>query len=893
MGRGAELAALSALVNGAAAGRGGALILRGEAGVGKSTLLEEAGEEAGRAGLRVLNTAGVQAEVHIPYAAVHRLLYAAPDLLDAAQVILEAPDTVPFRVATLMLAAIAEAGVPVLMTVDDLQWVDESSWVALAFVARRLNGVPTAMVLTARDGGEVERRLNAVALPERRLEPLSETDAQTVLTHVAPQLSGVLRAQVLDTAAGNPLGLVELGSAALRSVGPAALSGSVPLSERLERTFSGLVGELPATTRAMLVVAALDDGDDVDEIVRATGVVINGPADHADLEPAEQTRLVQVDQQLRLRFRHPLLRSALQHTAATAQLRQVHAALAHVLTAEPERALWHRAAAADRPDELLAVALEDAAARARHRQAPGIAQTAFERAARLSQHPAARAQRLMAASDMALEQGDFAATARLLAEIRPQDLSVGERAVYELDVEALYATHWSGGQRLIRAADAVETLVENGDVVRAVVLVDRISLRAHYSEPDPVAVKRLVAAIDRAMSVSGDPLLIGALALIAPLARGPYCRPLIRELLARGGTDPYATHQLGLAAAVLGDTPTGFTLQAMAQVGLREQGRLGVLYRARISQAVGATYLGDARTAMMLMPEVQELARDVRAPNWIPTTCTAAGAAHALRGEVSEAHEQAAAAESMLLAYGRNPLLAGVRQVRGLAALADGRFEEAFSELCRIFDEADDGFHPYTGHHLLGFVVEAAAGCGATTQLRRLVAGLAPVAELGRSPALMVGLGYAEAVLADTAEAYDQAVGEDLTGWPFEQARRQHAYGVWLRRHRRPAESRPLLRAAAATFDSLGALAWAERSRNELRATGESLRRTSRDEEGVTALTPQETQIARLAAEGLSTREIAERLFLSPRTVSTHLSRIYRKLGIRSRSELGRVLPST
>ncbi|MCD5317033.1 ATP-binding protein [Kineosporia babensis] len=886
VGRDAELAVLSALVEGAAVGRGGALVLRGEAGVGKSALLEWAGEEAERAGLRLLSTAGVQAEVHIPYAAVHRLLHAVPGVREA---VLAAPDMVPFRAATMLLTAIAEIGPAVLIAVDDLQWVDESSWAALAFVARRLNTESAAMVLTARDGGAVERRLNEAGLPERRLETLPEPDAQTLLSEVAPQLSGVLRAQVLDAAAGNPLGLIELGVAGAKSGSLATLPGSIALSERLERTFSGLVAELPAPTRALLLVAALDDGDDVDEIVRAGAALVNDPAGPEDLEPALQARLVQVNDQMRLRFRHPLLRSALQGTAGPARRRQAHTALADVLGADPERVLWHRAAAADRPDEVLASALDDAAVRARHRQAPGIAQTAFERAARLSEDPTARAQRLLAAADMASEQGNFTETARLLAEIRPQDLPVGERAVYELDVETVHATHWSGGEHLIRVADAIEALERSGDVARLVRLVDRIALRANYSEPDPVTVERLVAAIERAMSVSDDPQLLGGLGLIAPLTRGRYCRPRIRDLLARGGVDPYSTHLLGLAAAAVGDTPTGFALQAMAQVGLREQGRLGMLYTARISQAIGATYLGDARTAMALMPEVEELAREVRAPNWIPTACVAAGAAHALRGELDEAEEQAAAAESMLLAYGRNPLLAGVHQVRGLAALADGRFEEAFSQLHRIFEVADPGFHPSTGHHLLGFLAEAAAGCGGTAQLRRLVAELAPVAETSRSPALLTGLGYAEAVLSDTAEAYEKAVGEDLTGRPFELARRRHAYGAWLRRHRQPAESRPLLRAAAATFDSLGALAWAERSRNELRASGESLRRNSSAEE----LTPQERQIARLAAEGLSTREIAERLSLSPRTVSTHLSRIYRKLGIRSRSQLSRFIPNT
>ncbi|BAL87458.1 putative LuxR-family transcriptional regulator [Actinoplanes missouriensis 431] len=890
LGRRSEISTLADLLGGAVAGDGGALVLRGEAGIGKSTLLSHAADLAGAGGLRVLGTAGVQAEVHIPYAGLHRLLRAVPDLAGTAVTILGSPDTLPFRAAAALLDVVNAHDTPVLITVEDLQWLDEASWETLAFAARRLGADRAAMVLTARDGRDVSRRLASAGLPEVRLEPLDASDAAELLRRVAPDLAPSVADQVLEAAQGNPLGVVELGEAAARSGPSVLLPNRVPLSERLERTFSGLVAELPPVTRSLLLVMALDDGDDLDEIVRACRLVEPRTVRHEDIDPAVATRLVQMDDRLRVRFRHPLLRSALSQSVTLMQRRRVHAALAEILANHPERGLWHRAAAANGPDEELARELTETAFQAGRRQVAGIAMTAFEQAARLSEDPAARGSRLLAAVDMASEQGDDVANSRLLGEIRPHELAPADRAAYEFLLEMLHGNRWSGSDRLTTLAAAIEAQVAAGDTGRAANLLDMIALRTYFAEPDPAVVARLVAAVDQAMTVSDDPLLPAQLALIAPISRGADCRRRLRELLVSAGTDPYTTYQLGLGAGTTGDLPMASEFNAAAVVGLRAQGRLGVLYRAQIIQASHAIYLGDVRTALPVLPEGEAFAVRGGHRNWVPTAWTVAGAAAALSGDLAEAERRAAATEAVLLPLGRNPLLAGVRQIRGLAALAAGRPAEAFAELRRVFDPADDSCHLGTGLFLVGHLAEAAAGCGATTGLRRIVEELVPIAEESGHPALLAGLGYAHAVLADSAEAWEKAVGEDLTGWAFEQARRQHAYGTWLRRRRRPADSRPFLRAAAATFDALGATAWADRSRAELRASGESLRKPS---DATTGLTPQETQIARLAAEGLSNQEIGERLFLSPRTVSTHLSRIYPKLGIRSRAELARALRNT
>jgi DNA-binding CsgD family transcriptional regulator len=800
--------------------------------------------------------------------------------------VLGSPDTLPFRAATALLDALAAADGSVLITVEDLQWLDEASWDALAFVARRLGSERAAMVLTARDGGDVDRRLTAAGLPETRLEPLGREDSRALLASVAPDLPSALSAQVLEAAQGNPLGLVELGEVAGRAGAVAVPATALPLSERLERTFAGLVAELPPMTRSLLLVAALDDGDDLDEIVRA------GPAGAraADLDPAVATRLVQVDDQYRVRFRHPLLRSALYQSASATERRRVHGALAAVVTADPERTVWHRAAAADGPDEELARQLTEFARRAKQRDAAGIAVIAFDRAARLSADIEGRSHRQFAAMDAIGERGDTGETRRRLGEIRRDDLPAGDRALYDLMHEVYFGTRWSGADRLLGFADAVEAVCRDGNVRYALEIIGNFAIRAHFANPEPAVTARLVEAVEQVAAVTDDPQVPAFLALISPVEHGAECLDRIRAAVSAGDMNPYTLHHLGLGASAMGDLPTAVAAYTAAEATLRSLGQLGMLSKTTVSHAACAVHLGDARAARALAEEGASLARETGEQNWVPVAWMVAGAAEALAGDLAAAAAHTDRAEAVLLPAGRTPLLSGVRRARAFIALAAGRPAEAYRELCRILDPADDSFHAHTGHHLVGHLAEAAAGCGETAGLRAVVAELTPIGELSRSPELLLGLGYAGAVLADTAEGYEKLLAEDLAGWPFEQARRRHAYGTWLRRRRRPAESRPLLRAAAATFDALGATAWADRSRAELRASGESLRRPAQAGAG---LTPQETQIARLAADGLSNREIADRLFLSHRTVATHLSRIYPKLGIRSRSELGRALGVT
>jgi DNA-binding CsgD family transcriptional regulator len=350
---------------------------------------------------------------------------------------------------------------------------------------------------------------------------------------------------------------------------------------------------------------------------------------------------------------------------------------------------------------------------------------------------------------------------------------------------------------------------------------------------------------------------------------------------------PNARCFLSYAAFAIGAFDLARTLALSAAADYRTQGRIGSLVGALSTAASAAAALGDTRAALPLAAECVALAQETGQPMWALGGNLVAALAEAQRGDVAAARRRADVAEQLLLAARRFPMLAFVQRTRGVAALAEGHADDAFRQLMRVFDPADNAYFSHFHLLMLGDLAEAAVLGGFQDQLRPVVAQLEPVAVRSQSPSLRVGLGYARAVLSGD---YATALAEDLTGWPFERARLQLTYGAALRRSYATSESRPLLRDAAATFDALGTTPWADRARAELRATGETRRKPM---DALAVLTPQEQQIARLAAEGLSNREIGERLFLSPRTVSTHLYRIFPKVYVSSRAELARKITST
>ncbi|MGN9789351.1 LuxR C-terminal-related transcriptional regulator [Nonomuraea sp. ZG12] len=885
-GRESELASLRKLL---ADPQGGdaVLVVRGGAGIGKSSLLRAAAEEAADLGIETVSLTAVQAEFRLPFAAAHTLL----DLLGGT--VPPRPDggreQYHFQLALALLAAAAARSSRrlLLLLVDDAQWLDAPSWEALAFVGRRLSADPVVLVMAMRDGPETESRLAGLPVAELWVEPLPDEAATALLDERAPGLAPPLHARVLAEAAGNPLALTELAAVAARIGEKGMLPATLPLTARMERTFGAAVAELPAATRALLLVAALNEADRLDEILAAGGALsAPGPAVE-DLEPAVAARLVDVDDAFQLRFRHPLIRSAIRQQAGPSRRQRAHAALARAIS-DPDRAVRHRAAATVGTDERVSADLEDLAGRLHRRGASGEAARTWEQAARLTGDRGRRASLLLRALEATLELADRQGVERLLRTIAADDLPAEDRVVLQWlsDIEVGV---WSGAARLPGHLAAAERLRRSGRDERALEVLDRVAVRTYFSDLDDDLRNEIVALLERLDLPPLTPRLVTTLGLSAPVQRGAVVVERLNALLEGPGLT--GTELAGLAAVATGVGALGAAARLAAEGAARNrrEGNLVSLTWALAHQTWCAVQRGDAFLGRTAAAEAEALAIETRQLNFVVPVMLNRAHAEALRGDREAVRAITAQCERALLANGAHPLLCLVRIARGVAALADGRHAEAHDELDAVFTPSAAGYHPYARFSVLAHLAEAGAHCGRRDRVAARVRQLEPIGATGASPLLRANLHCAKALLVPDAEAEGAlraALDADLTEWPFERARLQLALGIRLRRGR-PSAARAVLRAAAETFGALGARPWADRAHTELRASGET-RRRSADE--IDRLTPQELQVARLVAEGLTNREIASRLFLSPRTISTHLYRIYPKLGVGSRTELATLI---
>ncbi|GAA4256387.1 LuxR family transcriptional regulator [Dactylosporangium darangshiense] len=872
-------------------GHGGALIVHGGAGVGKSSLLAAAAAEAREAGMLVLTVTGVQAEFGLPYAALRLLLSGLADDNDVAA-LLAGPDDGAYRIAWRvldLLVATAEHQRLVLV-VEDAQWLDRPSWDVLTFVGRRLAQDAVVLLAAIRDEADPGDRLRAVGIDLLAVGPLSDEDADALVTAHAPGLGHDLRARVVTEAAGNPLGLVELSAVASRYGADALLPAWLPLTTRLESVFGDTVAALPAGTRTLLSVAALDDGDSLPEILQAAAAVADGPLSPDDLDPAVAARVLVVDAADRVRFAHPLHRSAIRQACGLVLRGRIHAALAECVT-DGDRRIWHRAAAALGPDDAIAHELEQSAHRYNHRSASYEAARAWERAARLSADPVVRNGRLVAAAFEYAESGDMAATSRLVAVIDESRLAPAARNQLAWLRETRMSMGWSGAARLVASADIALRMAADGQLEPAMHWLSSLGVRAWWSNPDETVRGAVVAAAEQLTMTPDEPLMLSTIALCEPVSRAAACAEHMRGLAGRTDFDSEQLLHLGTGALGIGaiDLARGFLDDAITR--LTGAGRIAVLVQALNMQASAAVQWGDVRLGAAAAAQCRDLARESGAALWGLTSGLIHAQALALMGDGAAVAGQVDAAEEMFLAIGAHPMLALVQQARGLRALADGRAEEAYDHLVRIFDPADPAFHLYSPFGLLGYLADAGMRSDRMDAVRALYDEMVKVAAVSRSMALTVDLAYVRALLAGEDPAagglFEAALAGDAARWPWARARVLLAYGIWLRRVRQPAAARPMLRQAAGTFEALGIEPWAQAARRELRASGETLRRPTEVRE---RLTPQEMQIAQLAADGLSNRDIAARLFVSPRTISTHLYNVYPKLGVRSRAELAAAL---
>ncbi|MFE3192380.1 AAA family ATPase [Nocardia sp. NPDC059240] len=894
-GRDTELKDLATLVDGP--GDRSGILIEGEPGIGKSTLVEQTVAAAAAAGLRVLRTAGVEAESNLVFAGLHQLLYPLRrefDALPARQ--FEAlttalgmsdntdePSIHLVGLAALTLLADSAAERAVLVVAEDAHWLDMASAEVLAFVARRIDSEPVAVLATLRDA--TTSPLRDAGLSLMRLGPLPEGDATALLDALAPGLPAQLRHRVLTEAHGNPLALAELPTAAadLADNAPA-----LPLTERLERAFSARGSALPGPTRSALLVAALNDGDSAAETLTATGMLLESPVSSEVLAPAVTARLIGIGSGT-VTFRHPLVRSALVAAATAEERRRAHQSLADTLGDLPDRQVWHRAAGTSGADEDVATALEAAAERSRHR---GGAIAALERAAALSATPVRRADRLLRAAELAVDSGHGESVERLVAAARTLPLTAEQEATAKWVLSGLEDGMRDSPAHIGELAALAASVAADGFPDAALRILWAASSRCFWSEPGPEIRSAVLAVADTFGIPDGDPPKLAIDSIVAPFERGEEVLGHLRVLAASTGRDTETDHFLSSAAYQVGAFDLAAHFAGAAAPGFRSAGQLGLLTRALAIQAWSLARLGDLAAAAPIAAEAATFALDTGQPFMHATVVAVQAEIAALRGDYAEATALTAEAERTGLAAGARPVLATVQLTRALTALGEGRFDDAYADLARIHNPRDPAYSPALRVCFLTELAEAAVRSGRGDDMVELLNELEPVAESTSSPALHHGMRYARAVLAgdSAAELFAAALAADLTGWPGERGRLHLAYGEWLRRQRRVVESRTHLRTAREIFDALGFTAWSERARLELRSAGESS--PNRDPDARERLTPHELSIAQLAAQGLTNREIGQRLYLSHRTVSTHLHRIFPKLGISSRGDLAALLPT-
>jgi DNA-binding CsgD family transcriptional regulator len=893
--RGRELAAIdSLLASGASSSR--TLILLGDAGMGKTALLTIAAARGAAAGRRVLSAAGVEVEQELAFAGLHQLLrpvLPAVERLPAPQAAAlrcafgldecRRPDRFLIGLATLTLLAEVSDQEPVLVTVDDPQWLDRSSVEALAFAVRRLDAERVSVIVASRDedpviafGGKAERLV---------LEPLDNAGARQLLDRRAPAMDDRRRAHVLAEAAGNPLALIELASppGTWTSMDELSPAGTLRPTARLREAFVGRLADLPAPARRFLTLAAAADGADMRPVLRAAQVM--GLPDGA-IASAELAGLVRVDGN-ELHFRHPLVRSVIYATTPFTDRREAHLALAAALADDPDRRAWHIAAVIVDPDEAAAAALEAAADRSRRRAGYAASALALERAAELSPATADHARRLVLAEEMAFAAGRAALVEELYARVRFATADPELRARAMVSLASVQALAGRGSTVDVISIPTLESVMRDAPAVG----IDLLVIAAGYSAL--TGDYELGAAAERlARQVPGggdEPWRLLVLASSDPAANGREVARHLPGLLANPPQDPLLLMMAALIPWHISGVVEATELLTKSIESMRTGGHIGALPSSLVSLGFVHVWRGRWVEAAALAAEAVQLAGDAGEP-------AAAALAHALhalvaalQGDGATSRDHAHAAIAMSDAR----LVVGVATwALGLAALGDGRFEDAHDQIRQIFAVGNPAEHRRVARWAIADLVEAAVRSGRADGLEPQVEDLVRQAETSASVRAVLVARRARALLAgddQAGELFRAALAtEGGETWPFETARSRLVYGEWLRRRRQIVAARPVLRSALDGFSGLRATPWVERARAELRAAGSPT--AVRPSTAADELTPQQLQIARLAGEGLTNREIGARLFLSPRTIGFHLSNVFPKLQVATRAQLRQAL---
>jgi DNA-binding CsgD family transcriptional regulator len=906
LGRRSEREMLARLLAAAIGGQGGAIVVRGEPGIGKTALIESVTTSA--QGMQVLRTVGNEAEMELPFAALHQLCQPGLDKLDrlagpqrdALRVVFGlnaggAPDRLLVGLAVLSLMSEVAAEEPVLCVIDDAQWLDRSSAQALAFVARRVASEPVAFVFGT-------RRLTdeLTGLSELLIEGLGKRDARELLNSVLPDRvdERVLERIVAETH-GNPLALIELP----RGLTPSQLAGgfglpvSVRLARRIEESFRRRLVRLPSQSQRLLLVAAAEPTGDPALTWRAAELL--GIADSAAVSVEAEGLL---DLHAGMMFRHPLVRSAVYGAASPPDRREVHQALADATdpAVDPDRRAWHRAQATWRPDEDVAMELEVSAGRAQARGGFAASAAFMERSAELTVDPARRACRALVAAEAKRQAGALDAALGLAAMSEGGPLDDFQRA--QLDVlraQISFAAHRGSDAPplLLKAANRLEGLdVRRSretylDALTAALFAGRLSKGVSALE-----VARAARAAPRpAEPPRASDLLLDGLALLVTdgYAAGT---PVVQQALNafHGGSVPIDERLrwswlAGGAAGFIWDYDNWDVITAGQVQVARDTGALTVLPLTLHARAGVHLFAGELTAAVSLVDQGEAVA-DATDNRGVPHS--ALGVA-AFRGCEPEARQLIDASAQDSVARGEGMGLSLARWATAVLCNGLALYDDAFVAAQQALEDPDElWFAPWATVEL----IEAASRTGRTAAawpaLERLAQSTgASRTDWGRAVEARCRALVSHDEVAETL--YREAIERLLpTVLRLDLARTQLVYGEWLRRERRHLDAREQLRAADELFSEFGMEGFAERACVELRATGEHVRKRSVETQN--DLTAQEEQISELVARGATNQEIAAQLFISPRTVEYHLYKVFRKLGVKSRTQLTRrVLEAT
>lgn len=874
---------------------GSAFVIDGEAGIGKSSLVAEALGYARSRGLRTLATTGTLAESAEPYSALHMLLYPlrggianlpSPQrrALDVAFGVATGlqPSPLLAGLAALTLLSDAAGDGPLFVVAEDLHWMDAPSEWALRMMARRIGEDPVVVVMTTRNTDALEhpgiRRLH--------LGPLDGSAADELLDGIPGAPTGPARRDLVFRAEGNPLALHELG----RSAAAAERTRERPVVGRVEQEFAARYAELDQPVRLAILAVALSDGTSAEEAARVAARAIGRFPPPTWTEQASASSLLEWVAPRSIRFRHPLVQSAVLMVASPPERTAVLRSLVLEHRDDPPRTVWWRAELATGHDDPLA---EEIAALGDERTAMSdtlVASRAYERAAELTSDAARRVERRIVAAELAALSGRTSEAALLVQRARgeaPGEL-LAARAAWVAETLPTGRTGLAVGD-LGPALTAVSAMQSAGGVEHATAALLHLAAIAwdHTIEADPG--DPMLVVVDALALPEDDPRSILLAARTEPLARGDRVLELALAA-APAALDEETAWLLGYALNLVGEIDTARVLLDRALVSMQTRGELRTFPQALMGTSMTTYLAGDVARARALAQQAASLGRDLGDAGFSAAARCALAWFDALEGEQPDAERIAGGTESGAQVLRSSAMRATLLGATGLAHLVSGRAADALEPLRRLFDSDDDAFNPTFAVLTSHDYVDAALESGNRPDAEQRLADLERLHERWHAPLVRTALDYARTALLsdDDLESAWATLEHDRWPIPYLQARAFLRLGRRLRRAGRNATARAVLHAALDRFEAMPAPIWAERTRDAIRATGERLPMTGR--RSIDLLTPQELRVCMLAAQGLSNRAIGEHLFVSPRTVGAHLYAAFQKLGVSTRQQLPSVL---